>query len=115
MVPRQNYGQDIWGYNNGKSGNKSLLQFETASFNNGSTNLSYQIGDADRSVDTNQMKACMLSSITYPTGGKTTFTFESNVYNTDQMLTSTTEKETHVAGDQAAPQVSTTTFTFPST
>lgn len=114
MVPRENYGQDIWGYNNGVWNNPSLLQSQNVTFSNGSYNLSYAIGDANRNVDTNQMKACMLSSITYPTGGKTTFTFEPHVYNTDQTLITTTIQETHVVGTQAAPQVSITTFTLPS-
>jgi hypothetical protein len=104
----------MWCFNNGQSGNQSLIQTETITFFNGSTNLTYNIGNANRNVDTNQMKACMLSSIIYPTGGKTVFTFESHVYSSEQTLTTGSEYESHIAGNDN-PQVSTTTFTFPST
>ncbi|MEP7373203.1 MAG: DUF5977 domain-containing protein [Chitinophagaceae bacterium] len=115
MVPRGNYGQDIWGYNNGQWANPTLLQSQAVFFNNGYSSSTYNIGNANRNVDENQMKACMLSSIIYPTGGKTVFTFEPNEYDAEQNLSSPAEQETHVSGSQVAPQVSTTTFIFPST
>lgn len=114
IVPRENYGQDIWGYNNGVWNNPSLLQSQNVTFSNQSSTLSYSIGDANRSVDTSLMKACMLTSITYPTGGSSEFTFEPHAYYTDQPLTTVSEFQAVIAGNQS-PQVATTTFTFPST
>ncbi|MCW3110036.1 MAG: hypothetical protein JWQ09_4542 [Segetibacter sp.] len=114
MVPRGNYGQDIWGFNNGQSGNHTLLQSQTVYFNNESGYAStYTFGDANRNVDEEQMKACMLSSITYPTGGTTTFSFEPHVYDAEEVTTTPDGKGTKVSADQG--QLSTTTFTFPST
>lgn len=67
MVPRENFGQDKWGFNNGNHSNQSLLQSETVSYLNAQT---YYMGNANRSIDTSKMKACMLTTIHWPTGGE---------------------------------------------
>lgn len=113
IAPRGNFGQDIWGFNNGQFSNPSLLQSQSVDFTDGFNVITYAIGDANRNTDTNQMKACILTAVNWPTGGKTAFTYEAHVYNAGQNIVTTTEQETHVFGDHAAPQVSTTTFTFP--
>ncbi|MEO6328321.1 MAG: DUF5977 domain-containing protein, partial [Ginsengibacter sp.] len=112
MVPQGNFGQDKWGFNNGQWQNPSLLQSQSVYFNSEYHNANYNIGDANRDVDTNQMKACMLTAINWPTGGKTAFTYEAHVYNDWQTALTSSEYETHVFGDQN-PQVSSTTFIYP--
>ena len=46
----------------------------------------FSSGGADRSVSTGPAQMCMLESITYPTGGKTEFDFESNSTTTGALL-----------------------------
>ena len=58
--------EDYWGYNCGRSFTSLIPKGIFPS------------GGVDRSVSPEQAKMCMLQSITYPTGGKTEFTFESN-------------------------------------
>jgi YD repeat-containing protein len=70
---RLSYAQDYWGLANSNSTNtlvpaQLLLTDFGANFMPG----------ADRSPDTSKMKAGLLQKITYPTGGTTEFTYESN-------------------------------------
>lgn len=76
MMPRENFGQDKWGFNNGKYLNTTLLQQQNYTLNG----VVYTIGNADRTIDFTSIQACMLNAIVYPTGGKTTFLFEPNQY-----------------------------------
>ena len=75
----ETYGQDWWGYYNGRS-NRSLVPqvyintYNTASSYNVNNYLLY--GNADRSIDATAMQACMLTRVTYPTGGYTAFEYE---------------------------------------
>ena len=76
--------RDHWGYYNGKP-NSHLIpnqQFKNPlrSIESIEGGLSYY--PADREVDPNYSQAFILNEITYPTGGKTNFDFESNQYNT---------------------------------
>ena len=66
---RFNKGQDHWGYYNGKSNLSLIPAYQT-----------YGTPGADREVDESKTKANILESITYPTGGTTTFDYESNEY-----------------------------------
>jgi YD repeat-containing protein len=61
--------QDHWGFYNGKD-NSSLIPLDFTTGIGG--------GGVDRSVDFNQSKIGTLSKIIYPTGGSTTFEYESN-------------------------------------
>lgn len=74
--------KDYWGYYNGQSG-QTLIQYRTFPVvertNNPST-TSYPVGDAERSPDETLMKAWIIQSIRYPTGGSTQFEFETNRY-----------------------------------
>jgi hypothetical protein len=112
LMPRESHGQDIWGFNNGITNNQSLLQSEAVEFNNGVHNLTYTIGNANRNVDTTAMKGWMLSSITYPTGGKTDFVFEAHQYDTELTLGQTYTASANTNG-AASPQVTVTNFTLP--
>lgn len=76
-------GMDFWGYNNGKSGNNSLAPNMNYTYSNIAnmnplinltTTISPNVGD--RRPDFEETKKGSLISITYPTGGKTTYTYE---------------------------------------
>jgi hypothetical protein len=92
MMPRESFGQDIWGYNNGKYTNQSMMQTQTAYYK-GSP---HTFGNADRTVDLDQMKACVLTTINWPTGGKTTFAFEPHQYNAGTTTTPNTQQSSAV-------------------
>ncbi len=113
MSPRGSTGQDMWGFNNGQTGNATLLQSENVSYYDGSQMISATIGNANRNVDTTKMKAWMLTSITYPTGGKTEFVYEPHVYATDFTLATHNGAGASVIGNQAAPLENVETFTYP--
>lgn len=73
--------QDFFGYFNGYS-NQSLIGL--SSYNVGSTttpnNITITNGGANRSTVSTYMKQGVLKKITYPTGGFTTFDYETNQY-----------------------------------
>jgi hypothetical protein len=75
--------KDYWGYYNGKDNSNSLIpQFAFPSASNGTT---YYIGSGNpasnnRISDSLYMKAMILQSIYYPTGGHTDFTYQANQY-----------------------------------
>ena len=59
---------DHWGYYNGQVTNQHMLPY-----------LPVEVGiSANRTPDINYAKSCSLHQITYPTGGYTTFEYESN-------------------------------------
>lgn len=99
--------QDKWGYYNGKTANSTLLQQQAITFNS----VNYTIGDADRSTDTAAMKMGMLTAVTWPTGGRTEFTYDANQYYTGFQSTTLTTKNVTATG---VAQTATTNFTFPS-
>ena len=68
---------DYWGYYNGR-GNTDLVPRQTVQFLdfNNVTIHTTTIGGADRSADYNASIAYALRDISYPTGGKTTYTYE---------------------------------------
>lgn len=74
---------DNWGYFNNKLSNTTLLQ--NAYINDGAANdpgaLTPDVGTSDRTPDEYFAQACILNSITYPTGGRTDFTYELNKYS----------------------------------
>lgn len=63
------YAQDHWGFYNGATSNTSLLPSD--SITNG----------GNREPNTTYAKADILESITYPTGGSTTFEYEGHTYS----------------------------------
>lgn len=65
---------DHWGYYNGKDGNTGLIP----TIRNMSDHSENDYPGADRSPSALHTQAHSLNAITYPTGGKTVFTFEAN-------------------------------------
>jgi hypothetical protein len=114
LSPRSSTGQDMWGFNNGITGNPTLLQQENVTFYDGQQTMTGTMGNADRSVVPAQMEAWMLTSITYPTGGKTAFDYEPHVYTTDANLATTAGTSISVLGTQTPPLDNTSNaVTFP--
>lgn len=70
------YGQDYYGFYNGKNGNENLLVYDTDASRTQQPSAAY---GADRSVDFNYAVLGSLKEITYPTGGKSTFVYEAPV------------------------------------
>jgi Family of unknown function (DUF5977) len=86
--------QDFWGYYNGCDGtphnpnNTMLTPQQTISYspNSGDTPEHVIIGQANRNPDSNYMQISMLTGIHYPTGGYSTFTYQTNQYDTTGVL-----------------------------
>ncbi|HTH83249.1 MAG TPA: hypothetical protein VL490_09960, partial [Mucilaginibacter sp.] len=71
MPERLSFAQDHWGYYNGDIFNTTLLPLDSATnFNTG----------AFRGPDPEKCKAGILTTMKYPTGGKTVFNYEPNTY-----------------------------------
>lgn len=81
MPQRFSFAQDVWGFYNGQTGNTSLIP-EFINPDTLSTRPSNEtlliINGANRRSNTESSKVYSLKSITYPTGGKASFDFESN-------------------------------------
>lgn len=80
------FARDYWGYYNGKNNNTTLIPKMQVDYmlNNTTTSTPIYIGGSDpnaRDVDTTYMQAGVLTSINYPTGGHTDFTYETNRYS----------------------------------
>ena len=79
---KRSNAQDHWGYYNGANNNFTLIPDFTANFsmygNPVTVSFSPTQGSANRDVSTGYSNASVLRSITYPEGGKTTYTFENN-------------------------------------
>ncbi|MBL7737785.1 MAG: hypothetical protein JNK14_01110 [Chitinophagaceae bacterium] len=74
------YAVDIWGYNNGKTSNTTLLPTEWETLALGLPAF------ANRKVDTNYTKAGIITRIVYPTGGSLNFQFENNRDDADSLV-----------------------------
>lgn len=70
------YGQDYFGFYNGKNNNENLLVYDTDASRTQPPSTTY---GADRSVDFNYAVLGSLKEIIYPTGGKSTFAYEAPV------------------------------------
>lgn len=71
---------DHWGFYNGVSANETLdVPIPSTSIQGGPSPATYTYGSANREPNETETKKGMLTEIKYPTGGKTTFTYESNV------------------------------------
>jgi len=84
---KRSKGQDHWGYYNNENNNYTLIPDFVANisgYQNATTiTFSPSQGSADRDVNTAYSKASVLKSITFPEGGKTLFSFESNSNTTN--------------------------------
>ena len=69
---KTHFGQDYWGYFNGVVANENFIPKVTG-----------LPGGANREVSVTHAQACILTGITYPTGGVTTFTYEGNVHSAE--------------------------------
>lgn len=69
---------DYWGYYNGRTGNTDLVPLQKVSFldKNNSSRHEMWIGGADREASFGDCLSYALKSVTYPTGGKTDYTYE---------------------------------------
>ena len=74
------YSKDYWGYYNGAD-NSSLCASPKYVLNNNEIKETESLGKSNRFASAGQCKVGVLKKITYPTGGYTTFEFESNRFN----------------------------------
>lgn len=72
LPSRFSNAQDYWGYYNAKTSNISLIPETYIS------GIDVYTGDANRTVDTVNSKAGILTKVTYPTGGSAEYFYESN-------------------------------------
>ncbi|WP_299628223.1 RHS repeat domain-containing protein [uncultured Tenacibaculum sp.] len=79
LPSRFSNAQDYWGFYNGKHTNQNLIpKLKLPTFSNFLSIGSYYRGYSDRSVDTIMAKKGVLKEITYPTGGKVNYEYETN-------------------------------------
>ena len=71
---RYSYSQDAWGFYNGKSNTELIPRLSTLPI----TGVNSFVGSANRNISIDHAKAGILTKIKYPTGGFTTFDYESN-------------------------------------
>lgn len=69
---KTHFGQDYWGYYNGVTANNDFMP-KVPGLPSG----------ADRKISASHAQACILTGITYPTGGVTTFTYEANRHSSE--------------------------------
>lgn len=74
------FAQDKWGYNNGKTGNTTVIPTEVETYLMGLPTF------ANRWVDTNFTKSGIIKQIVYPTGGTLNFVFENNKDDSDSLI-----------------------------
>ncbi|MDR2040622.1 MAG: hypothetical protein LBQ60_22125 [Bacteroidales bacterium] len=81
---------DHWGYYNGANGDNinavpiSIIRGKRC--HNDVASRSFQIGEADKNPNPNTMYYGSLKSITYPTGGTTTFSYEPHRYFDEDLI-----------------------------
>src|SRR5258708_7906908 len=88
LPSRLSYAQDHWGFFNGKTSNFGLVATYAEASPSGGLIIS---PGADRRTDPTKAQAAVLTKITYPTGGQTLFTFESNTVDDDVVEPQTTD------------------------
>ncbi len=75
------YSQDWWGYYNAKENTSLTPKLKLRRYTSDRDSIGYytpELGEADRSVDTIAMQANILTKITYPTGGYSSFEYEAH-------------------------------------
>lgn len=99
LPSKRSCAQDFWGYYNGKENKLTETIYtliptptEFMSFNY-NQKLSDYLQGADRYSSSECMQACMLTRIDYPTGGYTTYEYESNSIYTDNFKLSDIYRE----------------------
>ena len=82
------HAQDWWGYFNNKPAASLTPRMRVKTYYstlNDEGTFKMPVGDADRSVDVNAMQAMILTGITWPTGGTTTYTYEPHRFAPQRM------------------------------
>ncbi|HEY9008863.1 MAG TPA: hypothetical protein VIM75_22160 [Ohtaekwangia sp.] len=92
LPPKNSYARDHWGYYNGRHSNTSLIpSFQRVTDVNTDASKQQMYQDAigimgpERSPSSYHASAFSLKQITYPTKSRTTFYYESNDYNVDEL------------------------------
>ena len=87
LPPYSSLARDYWGYYNGKDNSTDLIPQTTIQMiSSGGGLYNVNIGNSNdptsscRNIDSTKMQAGILTSITYPTGGHTDFTYQTNRY-----------------------------------
>ena len=76
---RMHKGIDHWGYYNGATSNETnTFNFPPTTVTIPGTTQPFNQGSSNRETNETEMKKGVLTDITFPTGGKTTFTYEAN-------------------------------------
>jgi hypothetical protein len=88
LPDRLSYAQDIWGYYNGHTENTTLVKKEQ--WRNPYSGYYTLLPGSSRQVDEYYAQAGILKKIIYPTGGSTSFAYESN--HQGNMITDITRK-----------------------
>jgi RHS repeat-associated protein len=80
LPPLESRARDWWGYYNGQNTNQTLIPAQTVSADYAGGTVTEQVGGANREPDAASMQARILTQISYPTGGYTTFEYEPHQY-----------------------------------
>jgi hypothetical protein len=92
QVGKHIYDIDHWGFYNGFHGNTTLVPTAHTSYSkNGSGGFPVDYSGAYRSPDSTAMQLFSLQQVTYPTGGKSVFTYSANEYDYYNSLTGPNE------------------------
>ncbi len=108
LPERFSFSQDFWGYYNGANNSKLYPKIVYVPYT-----TPIQVNGANRTVSEAHTKALLLEEITYPTGGKTKFIFESNTLSGNQdFFVGTKMKDELIPGGQLQnePEAPGTTF-----
>ncbi|MCD7938303.1 MAG: hypothetical protein LUG98_15705 [Tannerellaceae bacterium] len=119
---------DHWGYHNGANNATTVpTVIQNSSQQTGEISISTSGRGANREPNASYHQAFMLNEVTYPTGGKTKFTYEPNTYKTDDFTYDPGKKDflydeqiirlEHYPGHKNLPVdwVHTVDFTLPTT
>lgn len=117
MLPdRRSPAQDLYGFYNGATSNAKDMIPNLKSFElfNPTTNITEYVnlmGGSDRNPNETYMKACVLSEISYPTGGINKFEYQANSYITKIYPLTTDESSAGITGYDESDE----TFTYQKT
>lgn len=116
MASRETASQDLFGFCDGRWNWQSLVPEQLVPKGINSSGITIPgytyIGAGSRETNTTYAKAWSLSSIQYPTGGKTVYELESHQY--EQSETTTTTKTQDCSAREGYQSSLTKTFVFPS-
>lgn len=105
LPKRSSYSQDHWGYFNGRSNSTLIPAYDDG------VGTSYS--GANREVDSVSSQVGLLSSITYPTGGSTSFEYELNDYTYYRSQSIYSPAHTDSSRIQKSGHVNTNTLSTP--